>query len=233
MEGLRTCTKALVDQKVEDKSSIQEIFEHLQKYWQSLTHKIETMNTKLKKLPDAKEQIDTDLHHLSAWLSEFEQSKRTLNSNELSTGDYKRLVDKLKTSLAELDEKRARIKNLRVHYEKAVGAELHLDNRYHAQVAKIEEKFDSIVKSVEPLRERTECLELALHVSQTSDTISNEIRNIVTHNTRKFLADDEDMFIQSAIDEQLGVLTKMSAYQAELNALGARLHQSGGIAKVR
>jgi DNA repair ATPase RecN len=95
LQGLRSCTKELIEQKVEDKSSIENVFDHLQKYWENLILKIESMNSKLTTLPNAKETFDKNIHNLTAWLNELEQNKRNLNNNDLSSTEYKRILDKI------------------------------------------------------------------------------------------------------------------------------------------
>lgn len=95
LQGLRSCTNALLDQKmVEDKSTILDTNDKIQKYWETLTKKIETMSNRLKALPDLKEKFDKEIYQLNAWLTDFEQNKRNLNNNDLSIGEYKKILER-------------------------------------------------------------------------------------------------------------------------------------------
>jgi DNA repair ATPase RecN len=97
---LRSCTQELIEQKVEDKSNIEDVLDHLQNYWESLTQKIELMNAKLKTLPETREKFDKNLHNINTWLNDIDQNKRQLNNNDLTVSEYKRLIEKLKVSIA-------------------------------------------------------------------------------------------------------------------------------------
>ena len=99
MQGLRSCTKALIEKQVDDKSNIEDVLDHLQKYWDNLTQKIELMNEKLKLLPETREKFDKNIHSINSWLNEIEQNKRQLNNNDLTVSEYKRLIEKLKVRL--------------------------------------------------------------------------------------------------------------------------------------
>jgi hypothetical protein len=100
LQELRNCSKELSEKKgVEDKSNIEDILDYLQKYWDNITKKIETMNTKLKFLPSAREGFERNFFQLVSWINDLEINSAALkNDNLSSTTEYRRLLDKTKVS---------------------------------------------------------------------------------------------------------------------------------------
>jgi hypothetical protein len=101
LQELRNCSKELSEKKgVEDKSNIEDILDYLQKYWDNITKKIETMNIKLKLLPSAREGFERNFFQLVSWINDLEINSAALkNDNLSSTTEYRRLLDKIKVSI--------------------------------------------------------------------------------------------------------------------------------------
>jgi hypothetical protein len=121
-----------------------------------------------------------------------------------------------------LEEKRLTIKNVQTQYN-YLSKEVELDESYEPQLIKINERFNSTVKILPTIEERMESLENLIHISEKIDNISNQIRNLTTSNTHRFLAEDEEQSIDSTLSDQREVINKMNAYQANLGDLNKEL----------
>ena len=121
-----------------------------------------------------------------------------------------------------MEEKRQAIKSVQSQYN-YLNKEVELDESYETQLIKMNERFNNTVKILPTIEERMESLENLIHISEQTDNISNQIRNLTTSNTHKFLAEDEEETIDSTLNDQREVINKMNAYQANLGDLNKEL----------
>ena len=121
-----------------------------------------------------------------------------------------------------MEEKRQTIKSVQSQFN-YLTKEVELDGSYQSQIIKMNEKFNSTIKLIPTIEERMESLDNLIQISQQTDNISNQIRNLTTNNTHKFLAEDEEATIDSALEEQRLVINKMNTYQSDLGDLNKEL----------
>lgn len=124
--------------------------------------------------------------------------------------------------MKDLEEKQQLIKSIQLQYN-YLNKEVELDDSYVTQLTKMNERFSNTVTIVPTIEERMESLQNLIHISEQTDNISNEIRNLTTSNTHKFLAEDEEESIDSTLNEQREVINKMNSYQANLGDLNKEL----------
>lgn len=99
LQGLKTCKIELADKKVEDKTFIEDAYDHLQTYWHTLTQKIEALNAKLTITNDTPEDFERNLTQLDTWLYEIEATSKDLfDYNLTSSSEYRRALEKTRVN---------------------------------------------------------------------------------------------------------------------------------------
>lgn len=137
----------------------------------------------------------------------------------------------LKSSYSEMGEKRAQVDQLKLDLNTLI-TQYPIDEKYIQQLVKIEDRFEVLIKNIGFLKERAECIQIALNVSESSDQIANEVREIVTQNTRKFLAEEDECSIEVAINEQRQVINKMNEHQTKINDINKDLKRKNLMARL-
>jgi hypothetical protein len=124
--------------------------------------------------------------------------------------------------LSDLDDRRETMTNLNTLYN-YLSNEVALKNTYQIELLKTQEKFNNITKNIKKIQDRLNYLEICINACHNLDIITTEIREITTNSTRKFLSEEEECSIQTAIDEQNNILEKLNQYLIEVKQLSDKL----------
>ncbi len=124
--------------------------------------------------------------------------------------------------MSDLDDRRETMTNLNTLYN-YLSNEVALKNTYQIELLKTQEKFNNITKNIKKIQDRLNYLEICINACHNLDIITTEIREITTNSTRKFLSEEEECSIQTAIDEQNNILEKLNQYLIEVKQLSDKL----------
>ena len=96
LEQIKKCVLELAENKIEDRSFIEEAFQDLNSQWINLTQKIEDLSKKIQAKLNKREIIDRNLTVLDSWLFEVESaSKNLFDHNLTSISEYSRALEKM------------------------------------------------------------------------------------------------------------------------------------------
>ncbi len=121
-----------------------------------------------------------------------------------------------------MNDKRESLKNLHSLYN-YLTSEIVLNHSYQNDLLKTQEKFNNLTKNLKKITDRISYLDICIVSSDCLDEITTEILNITTNSTRKFLAEEEECSIQTAIDEQNSLLSSLNRYQTEVKLIDEQL----------
>lgn len=96
LEQMKKCLLGLAENKIEDRSFIEDAFQKLNLQWINLTQKIETLSNNIQAKLNQREMIDKNLTVLDSWLYEIETtSKNLFDYNLSSVSEYSRALEKI------------------------------------------------------------------------------------------------------------------------------------------
>ena len=94
-----------------------------------------------------------------------------------------------------------------------------LGNQAGDQLAKLKSRFAHLLDSVGPIETRITYLENLIRLATTTDGLAAKIRNLSALSARRFMAEEDDNSIQTAIQEHLSIIDQMKAFDADMNAV--------------
>ena len=116
-------------------------------------------------------------------------------------GDYELKKEQLKTCLAQCE------------YLISQQALMN-DSKY--QVNDIHRRFDNITMNVDKVRDRNSYLERIIKISSKVDDIASKIRNLSTQSARRFMAEEDDASLQTAVNDQKTILDQMKQLESQM-----------------
>lgn len=87
-------------------------------------------------------------------------------------------------------------------------------------IENLRSRFEKLVnENLENIESRSRYLKSILIISQKLDIISGKIRSLSCQSTRRFMAEEDDSSLHSAVEEQKSVLDQMRIYEQEVDEL--------------
>ena len=97
-----------------------------------------------------------------------------------------------------------------------------LSETIKAQVSDLRSRFNSLLESHKELETRTEYLDTVIKIGASTDALASKIRSLSAISSRRFLAEEDDCSIQTAIGEQKATIDQMKACDTEAEQLRQR-----------
>ncbi|CAF0715881.1 unnamed protein product [Brachionus calyciflorus] len=222
LENMKNCVLQLAEKKIEDRSFIEDAFQNLNTQWINLTQKIEAFNNNLQSKLNIRETVDRNITILDSWLYELETtSKEIFDYNLPSASEYSRALNKIKNLLQDLNPNKRLLNDVHGQIELLNKIEkVSLNETTINFMENLKDRFEKLFnEDLEQIEIRSDYLHGILLISQKLDIISNKIRNLSCSSTRRFMAEEDDSSLHTAVEEQKSVLDQMRIYEQEVDQL--------------
>jgi hypothetical protein len=80
----------------------------------------------------------------------------------------------------------------------------------------LKSRFTQLCHSLEQIEKRNSYLETVVNLASKSDILANKIRNLSAASARRFMAEEDDRSLQSAINDQKSVIDEIKLFETEI-----------------
>lgn len=94
-----------------------------------------------------------------------------------------------------------------------------LNDEIQIQIDTLKFRFINILNQVEKIEQRTVYLETVISLVVKSDVLANKIRNLSAISARRFMTEEDDRTLQSAINDQKSVIDEIKFIDSEIETI--------------
>jgi hypothetical protein len=91
-----------------------------------------------------------------------------------------------------------------------------LNSEIEAEIETLKSRFTNLINSLDKIEERYLELEKVISLSSKADILANKIRNLSALSARRFMAEEDDRSLQSAINDQKSIIDEMKLFENEI-----------------
>ena len=89
----------------------------------------------------------------------------------------------------------------------------------------IHQRFNNVLSNLENIEKRNNFLDKLIKVAAKADAIANTIRDLSTQSARRFMAEEDETTLHTALSDHKAILDQLQFFDTEMNQLKAEVSE--------